>query len=382
MRPAVPGVLGEGLQGPGGAALQAVVVRVPGDEVDRQLAADDQLFEIGVDVLAAGVAVPDRQGACQRADVAEVEVGRQLAGRVRGRLVPLGGVPGQPLADEPSSRRLRLGRPAAVAGHLADAADLEPLRAGRRGRSPRPRGRFRPPPGGLRPSGLGIGRRYSSQTCGSSAGSSAQRTPASGTGKTARPRRHRRSGTAPRPARRPPPATAGRPAAGSRRRRGTPAGTSRQRSGTTSSGGPSRSDERRRPARSDRRAISGMRVEQEAIMPALGPRVVGRQAEDGQHRQPEGVAQLDRQVQGRVVLGPLRPLHPVQDTASLRVGFARPGASGPWGSRPSVASTHCPESVDGQSPGSRCPAGRYQWRIVGAAGDPTSTVSDRPTDPS
>ena len=61
---------------PLGAAGQAVVVGVARDEVDRQLAADDQLLEVGVHVFPGRVAARDGQRDRQGADVAEMQVGR------------------------------------------------------------------------------------------------------------------------------------------------------------------------------------------------------------------------------------------------------------------------------------------------------------------
>ena len=59
-RPRVAGVLGQCLPCPLRAAGEPVVVGVACHEVDRQLAADDQLFEVGVDALSRGVAARGR----------------------------------------------------------------------------------------------------------------------------------------------------------------------------------------------------------------------------------------------------------------------------------------------------------------------------------
>ena len=85
---AIARVRGQGLAGPLGTAVQPVVVGIARHEVDRQLAADDQLLQQRIDALPRGPAAQALEGDGQGADLAEVEVGGELGGRVGSRLVP------------------------------------------------------------------------------------------------------------------------------------------------------------------------------------------------------------------------------------------------------------------------------------------------------
>ncbi len=68
-------------------------------------------------------------------------------------------------------------------------------------------------------------------------------------------------------------------------------------------------------------AVEGARgIEQVPIVPPLRTRVVGRGAEDRQHRNAERIAEIDREVERRVVHAAPGSLHPVEDATALRMG--------------------------------------------------------------
>ena len=71
---------------PGRGAFPVVVIRLVADEQDRQLAPADELLEKACHLASAGILPASRlldgERNRQRADVAEVEIGRQTAGAV------------------------------------------------------------------------------------------------------------------------------------------------------------------------------------------------------------------------------------------------------------------------------------------------------------
>ncbi len=68
-------MFGQRLPGPFGTAGQPVVIGIAGDEVDRQLAPNDQLLEQRIHILTRCLALARFECDCQRADVTEMKMG-------------------------------------------------------------------------------------------------------------------------------------------------------------------------------------------------------------------------------------------------------------------------------------------------------------------
>ena len=65
-------------------------------------------------------------------------------------------------------------------------------------------------------------------------------------------------------------------------------------------------------------------LDQELIVPLLGPGVICREAESYEHGKPENVTNVDRQVECVIVQTALRSLHPVENATSFRIRRAGP----------------------------------------------------------
>jgi hypothetical protein len=87
----IGGVFGQALMRPRGGRFKVVIIRIEAHKVNRQLAADNQLFQIGFFCRIARIGFLDSQRDGVRTNVSEMQIGGKAAGAIALRLVALTG---------------------------------------------------------------------------------------------------------------------------------------------------------------------------------------------------------------------------------------------------------------------------------------------------
>ena len=86
--------------GPRFASIEPVIGCIVSDKIDRELAPNDQLFEKRFFVLRRRIAIFHREGYREHADLAKMQIRRQLARAVEVRVITPAGVAIKPVAEE------------------------------------------------------------------------------------------------------------------------------------------------------------------------------------------------------------------------------------------------------------------------------------------